>query len=77
MKANVKKDVCIGCGACTVIANNIFEIGDDGLAETIAPFVGETEEEKANKVKEIPAEEADNVIDAAESCPVGAIEVEK
>ena len=70
MKAFVKKDTCIGCGACTVIANNIFEIGDDGLAETISPY---TEEDK--KVKEIPAEEFDNVVDAAESCPVGAIEV--
>lgn len=71
MKARVKKDTCIGCGACTVIANNIFEIGDDGLAETINP------EEKELKVKNIPDKEKDNVIDAAESCPVGAIEVEE
>ena len=75
MKARVKKDTCIGCGACTVIANNIFDIGDDGLAETTIPYIGETEEEKAKKVKEVPEEEFDNVIDAAESCPVGAIEV--
>lgn len=69
MKARVKKDTCIGCGACTSIATNIFEIGDDGLAETINP------EEKELKVKEIPDSEKDNVIDAYESCPVGAIEV--
>ncbi len=75
MKTCVKKDTCIGCGACTVIANNIFEIGDDGLAETISPFVGETEEKKVKKIKEVPEEEFDNVIDAAESCPVGAIEI--
>jgi len=77
MKCFVKKDTCIGCGACTVIANNIFEIGDDGLAETIEPHTGETEEEKNKKIKEVPEEEFDNVIDAAESCPVGAIEVEQ
>lgn len=71
MKARVKKDTCIGCGACTVIANKIFEIGDDRLAEAIEP------EELENKVKEIPDSEKDNVIDAAESCPVGAIEVEE
>ena len=67
MKAKVKKDTCIGCGACTVIADNIFQIGDDGLAEVINPI----EED----VKEISEEEHENVIDAAESCPTGAIEV--
>jgi len=72
MKARVKKDTCIGCGACTVIANNIFDIGDDGLAETVAPYVDEELKEK-----EIPENEFDNVIDAAESCPVGAIEVDQ
>ena len=41
MKARVKKDTCIGCGACTVIANNVFDIGDDGLAEAIAPYTDE------------------------------------
>lgn len=66
MKAKVKKDTCIGCGACTVIADNIFQIGDDGLAEVI----NATEE-----LKEIPEDEKENVIDAAESCPTSAIEV--
>ena len=70
MKARVKKDTCIGCGACTVIANNIFEIGDDKLAETIAPYIDEKLKEK-----EIADSDKDDVIDAAESCPVGAIEV--
>ena len=72
MKARVKKDTCIGCGACTVIANNVFDIGDDGLAEAIAPY---TDEEL--KIKEISDSDFDNVIDAAESCPVGAIEVDQ
>ena len=72
MKARVKKDTCIGCGACTAIASNIFEIGDDGFAETMAPYISEEE-----KIKEIPDEAKDDVIDAYESCPVGAIEVEE
>ena len=72
MKARVKKDTCIGCGACTVIADKIFQIGDDGLAEVINPI--ENEEEK---VREIPEEEQENVIDASESCPTSAIEVEE
>ena len=72
MEARVKKDTCIGCGACTAIASNIFEIGDDGLAEAVNPYVEGKEE---NKVKAIPEEEKENVMDAADSCPVGAIEV--
>ena len=72
MKARVKKDTCIGCGACTVIADQIFQIGDDGLAEVINPIEGEVE-----KIQEIPEEEKENVIDASESCPTSAIEVIK
>ena len=70
MKTRVKKDTCIGCGACTVIADKIFQIGDDGLAEVINPI--EDNEEKIGEIKE---EEKENVIDASESCPTSAIEV--
>ena len=69
MKARVKKDTCIGCGACTVIADKVFQIGDDGLAEVINPI------ENEDKIMEITEEEKENVIDASESCPTGAIEV--
>ena len=65
MKTCVKKDTCIGCGACTVIADKIFQIGDDGLAEVI----------NEDKIMEVPEEEKENVVDASESCPTGAIEV--
>lgn len=69
MKTKVNKDVCIGCGACTVIADKIFQIGDDGLAEVISTV------EENDKVMEVTDEENENVIDASESCPTGAIEV--
>ena len=62
MKARVNKDVCIGCGACNVIAEGIFEMDDDGLAKAV--------------VEEIPEEKEEDVKDASESCPTGAIEVE-
>ena len=32
MKANVDKNTCIGCGACTSICPEVFSIEDDGLA---------------------------------------------
>ena len=67
MKTRVKKDTCIGCGACTVIADNIFQIGDDGLAEVI--------ENNGDMIMEVSEEEKENVIDASESCPTSAIEV--
>lgn len=71
MKARVKKDTCIGCGACTVIADQIFQIGDDGLAEIIHP-IKDNDELKFGKIDNT---EQENVIDASESCPTGAIEV--
>lgn len=74
MKARVKKDTCIGCGACTVIADKIFQIGDDGLAEVQNPEENELKE-KNEKIQEIPDSEKENVLDASESCPTGAIEV--
>jgi ferredoxin len=69
LKARVKKDTCIGCGACTVIASNFFQIGDDGLAEAINPI------DSNEKIGEVSEDEKENVIDASESCPTGAIEV--
>lgn len=64
MKVAVNKDVCIGCGACQQIAEGVFEIGDDGLAQVTESF----------KNKEIPSDIEENVQDAIDSCPTGAIE---
>lgn len=62
--ANVNKDVCIGCGACTQIAEEVFTFGEDGLAEV------------KEDVKVIKEEDLESSLDAMESCPVGAISVE-
>ena len=62
IKAKVSKDACIGCGACQAIVPDVFELGDDGLADVI--------------VSEIKDELKDDVQDAADGCPTGAIEVE-
>ena len=58
MKVKVNQDACIGCGACTSIAEGVFNINDDGLSEV----VGEVTEDKVDAVKE-----------AIESCPTSAI----
>lgn len=51
---------CIGCGACTAIASDFFEIGEQGYAVP---------------VKEEVEEITDDIREAAEGCPVGAIEI--
>jgi ferredoxin len=60
-KVKVISDACIGCGACTAYAPNIFELGDDGKAIVVANPSGDDEA---------------SLKEAIESCPVAAIEVE-
>ena len=59
MKVKVN-DSCIGCGACMSIADDVFEMNDEGLSSV--------------KVSEVPEGSVDNVKEAMESCPTGAIE---
>ena len=62
MKVEVNKDACIGCGACQSIVPDVFELEDDGLACAKG---------------EVTEENKEDVIDASESCPTGAISVEE
>ena len=63
MKVKVNKDICIGCGACQAIEPDVFELEDDGLA--------------VSKINEVEEKKKEDVRDAADSCPTGAIEVEE
>lgn len=63
MKLKVNQEKCIGCGACTGLAPEVFDFNDDGLAETI--------------IDEIPEELQESANEAKENCPVGAIEESK
>ena len=58
-KVKVLKEVCIGCGACQAICSEVYEIGDDGLAEVI--------------VEEVPENVEEDAMDALENCPTAAI----
>ncbi|WP_028043419.1 ferredoxin [Candidatus Stoquefichus massiliensis] len=50
---------CIGCGACTAVCPEVFDLNDDGLAENI--------------IGDVPAELDGSAKEAMESCPVAAI----
>ena len=61
MEAMVDQDTCIGCGLCTEMLPEVFEMNDMGKAQ----------------VREDHAEvEPDPLREAALSCPVNAIHVE-
>lgn len=63
MKVKVNQDACIGCGACAAICDNVFDINDEGLSVA--------------KVEVVEESDYQDVKDAADSCPTGAIEVEE
>lgn len=59
MNAQINEN-CIGCGMCTAICPEVFSISDDNVAVI--------DDEKISGNEE-------SVQEAAESCPVGAIEI--
>lgn len=61
-KIKVNKDKCLGCGMCVGINSDVFEFDDDGLAKANPDKITEDNEEEVNE--------------AINSCPVGAIEKE-
>ncbi|MCR4434757.1 MAG: ferredoxin [Clostridiales bacterium] len=62
MKARVDREKCIGCGLCTNICPEVFELDEEGLARV--------------KVSEIPESSAEAAGEAADSCPAEAISIE-
>lgn len=63
MKARVNKDMCIGCGACVATCPDVFDFNDDGYAEV--------------KVEKVDDSNKNDVIEAKEGCPTGAVETEE
>lgn len=60
----VKVEGCIGCGACIGVCPKVFKMNDEGMSTPI--------------VEKVPTENEEEVRDAMEVCPVGAIsEVEE
>jgi ferredoxin len=62
MKAKVDEDLCTGCELCTETCPEVFEM--DGDVSTV-------------KVEVIPEDSEECAQQAAEECPVEAIEIEE
>jgi len=63
MFAEVDKDACIGCEACSDICPEIFKMEDDGLA--------------AAYKNPVPSEFEESAKEAAEGCPTEAIHIKE
>ena len=61
MKAKVIDNLCIGCGSCSALVPEEFDINDNGVAYAINKEVKEENKELAK--------------DAKENCPTGAINI--
>ena len=59
LKVYVDQDLCISCGLCISICNDVFSWNDDDKAEAID--------------QDVPEEFTDQVEEAVESCPTEAI----
>ncbi len=60
MKIKVNQENCIGCGLCASVAEDVFELNDDGISVA--------------KVDTVPEDKQDEVKEAIEGCPVAAIQ---
>ncbi len=63
MKVRIDEELCTGCEECVEVAEDIFEMTDDGELAKV-------------KVETIPADLEDDVKEAAEDCPAEAIIIE-
>lgn len=67
-KVKVNQELCIGCGACQAIAEAVFQLNDEGFAET---------KEENNTIDTMKEELKNDVMDALEGCPTSAIFIEE
>jgi ferredoxin len=62
MKVKVDEETCIVCGLCAETCPEVFEVNDDKVSV---------------KVDDVPQDAIDSCREAAENCPVEAIQIEE
>jgi ferredoxin len=62
MKVRVDEETCIVCGLCAETCPEVFEVNDDKVSV---------------KVDDVPKDVVDSCREAAENCPVEAIQIEE
>jgi ferredoxin len=62
MKVKVDEETCIVCGLCAETCPEVFEVNEDKVSV---------------KVDEVPKDAMDSCREAAENCPVEAIQIEE
>jgi len=75
-KVTVDRSLCIGCGVAPSICSQVFELGtDNGKNRVVEAYSVRTDENFSEGV--IPEDLYDCAASAVQSCPVGAIKIEK
>jgi len=64
------KPVCIGCGACAAVCPEYWEMGNDGKSDLKGG-------KKEGEIQVLEVKEEGCNKDAAQSCPVNCIHIEK
>lgn len=62
MKISIDNDVCTGHGICEGIREDLFEVGDDGLARL--------------RTTEFTEDDREDLTDAVDQCPTQALRLE-
>ena len=76
MKITIDNDKCLGCGSCTAVAPDVFELNENGKASV----TGSKEIKNGNRSAyelhdDVPKNTKEEAMMAAESCPAGAIDI--